>query len=195
MLSISQFQFLDPDGEISVTIGDLPHWQQTGATYFITYRLADSISQQAHTLIMAKRDDWLRRHGIDPLLPRWQLLLTRLPDQQRSTFRRLFATAFETELDKLSGDCVLRTPEVQQIVSENLRHFDGQRYQLGGFVVMPNHVHVLARVFPEREMLTQCYNWKHYQACQINKVLGQAGHLFQPESFDHIVRDGENFVK
>lgn len=35
--------FLDPNAEIEIRQGILPHWQQKGAYYFVTFRLADSI--------------------------------------------------------------------------------------------------------------------------------------------------------
>ncbi len=41
-------------------------------------------------------------------------------------------------------------------------------------------------------MLDQCYRWKHYQAVQINRLLDRTGSLYQPESFDHLIRDGEH---
>ncbi|MEY4482589.1 MAG: hypothetical protein RL693_41 [Verrucomicrobiota bacterium] len=37
------FQFFNPEAEITITQGRLPHWDQTGATYFITWRTADSV--------------------------------------------------------------------------------------------------------------------------------------------------------
>ncbi len=60
---------------------------------------------------------------------------------------------------------------------------------------MPNHVHILVRIFPEYNMLQQCYGWKHFQAHQINLAENGTGHIFQPESFDHLVRDGDHFLK
>ncbi|WP_246151837.1 hypothetical protein [Rubripirellula reticaptiva] len=55
MLRISDFQFFDPDAEFQVTFGDLPHWQQPGATDFITDRLSDSNPLAACNRIMAQR--------------------------------------------------------------------------------------------------------------------------------------------
>ena len=37
------FHFYDPSVPVTVTRGHLPHWDQAGATYFITWRTADSI--------------------------------------------------------------------------------------------------------------------------------------------------------
>ncbi len=195
MLSLRDFQFFDPAGDVTITADDLPHWQQPGATYFITYRTIDSISVAARNRIIAQRDDWLLRQKIDPTRTDWHKQLATLPQQSRDTFRRTVAIAFEDALDKLAGECVLKRSKLNELVAENLRHFDGDRYQLGGFVVMPNHVHVLVRMFPETDMLKQCFRWKHYQANSVNKQLKRTGHFFQAESFDHLVRDEAHFMK
>ncbi len=39
----SDLNFFNPWGEIEITKNRLPHWQQKGAVYFVTWRLADSI--------------------------------------------------------------------------------------------------------------------------------------------------------
>ena len=96
-------------------------------------------------------------------------------------------------LDDCHGACVLRRPELSQIVADSLRHFDGDRYELTDFVVMPNHVHVLA-AFPRSEaMLQQCDSWKHFTATKINRILGVKGRLWQQDGFDHLVRSSEQF--
>lgn len=195
MLSIRDFQFFDPEAEVTITAGHLPHWQQPGATYFITYRTIDSINKVAMDRILRARDDWLLGRGIDVCDSQWHERLRQLSAQQQETFRREFAMQFEDELDRLEGECLLRIRAVSQIVADSLQHFDGERYRLGAFVVMPNHVHILARIFAAQTMLKQCYSWKHYQAHEINRALDRSGHVFQSESFDHLVRDDDHFWK
>jgi putative transposase len=56
------------------------------------------------------------------------------------------------------------------------------------FVVMPNHVHLLAAFPDEAAMLEQCESWKHFTAARINRTLGQKGRFLQPDAFDHLVR-------
>jgi putative transposase len=36
-------------------------------------------------------------------------------------------------------------------------------------------------------------SWKHFSAGKINAALGQMGRFWQVESFDHLVRSGEQF--
>lgn len=72
---------------------------------------------------------------------------------------------------------MLRQPEVSAIVAESLLHFDGDRYLLTDFAVMPNHVHLLV-AFPDADaMLLQCTSWKPYTATKINRLVHQKGEL------------------
>ena len=99
-----------------------------------------------------------------------------------------FQRTLELFLDTCQGRCVLRQPELAQIVADSLLHFDKKRYRMGDFVVMPNHVHLLA-AFPNPEATrTQIGSWLHFTATQIHRLLGEKGHFWQQEPFDHLVR-------
>ncbi len=37
------FELFDPQGDLQITAGHLPHWYQPGVTYFITFRTDDSL--------------------------------------------------------------------------------------------------------------------------------------------------------
>src|SRR5204862_6392833 len=96
-------------------------------------------------------------------------------------------------LDAGHGACVLRQRALAEVVENSLRHFDGDRYELLDFVIMPNHVHLLAAFPDEDAMLAQCESWKHYTATQINRRLKQKGRLWQEDAFDHLVRGEAQF--
>lgn len=195
MLSIADLQFLDSYADLKITRSGLPHWHQPGATYFITYRTSDSISQHGMNRILSERNHWLKQNGIDPTQEDWSTRLRYLSKPKVLLFQRMMSTRFEQQLDRLEGKCHLKNIEIARIVSESLRFHDGVQYRLAAFVVMPNHIHVLVRLLPKIELEAQCYNWKHFQATQINKYIGRKGAFFQSESFDHIVRDVEHFQK
>ena len=195
MLSIADFRFFDPDARFSVTYGDLPHWEQPGATYFITFRTADSMPRTVVERWRRERDDWLtRQSGIAADLP-WHKKLKMLEDERQHQFNRLFRHKFEQQLDRGMGECPFVDAELARIIADSLTHFDGERYHLGDFIVMPNHVHVLVCLFPEFRLLKQCYSWKHYMATEVNKIRGGDGPLWQTESFDHLVREPGQFRK
>ena len=58
---------------------------------------------------------------------------------------RTFLFRVDEELDHGRGECHLRDGRIAQVVVNALRHFDGERYRLMSYTVMPNHVHVIAR--------------------------------------------------
>jgi len=80
-----------------------------------------------------------------------------------------------------------------KLVGDSLRYFDGDRYELTDFVVMPNHVHLLAAFPDEQSMLAQCESWKHFTATQIHRRLGRRGRFWQQDGFDRLVRSAEHF--
>ena len=187
------FELFDPGGEMRITVGNLPHWFQPGVTYFITFRTDESLPAKAARLWHVRRDDWLRRHGIDPRGSDGSSLFRELPPAQQREFQSKFSRQFMAYLDRGCGACVLKRPELARTVAENLRHFDGERYRLGDFVVMPNHVHLLVCLLGQTDLEKQCYSWNKYTGTEINRVLGQRGRFWHEESFDHLVRSPEEF--
>ncbi len=156
--------------------GNLPHWRQDGTTYFITFRTADSLPQEKLERWERERAEWMRAHP-EPHT-----------DTERRDYFERFPERFQRWLDQGHGACVLARLELKDVVEKALRHFDGERYELGEFVVMPNHVHALLTPIDGNELSAILHSWKSYTAKVINKRLGQSGTFWQKESFDHIVR-------
>ncbi|MDZ4287885.1 MAG: hypothetical protein U0984_07995 [Prosthecobacter sp.] len=150
--TLMPFRFFDPTGRVTISRGDLPHWDQEEATYFITWRTVDSIPKNVWVRWRKERQAWLLAHEINPALPDWRLELEHLPEDARRDFRR-FNRALENELDACHGACVLKQQSLTTIVADTLRFLDGTRYQLGDFVIMPNHVHLLAGGLARNAML------------------------------------------
>ncbi|MEM7697045.1 MAG: transposase [Verrucomicrobiota bacterium] len=143
----------------------LPHWRQQGATYAVTYRLADSLPQSA---IEEIENDSLREAD---------------PDLARHRLR-------ESYLDKGLGSCVLSRNEIREVVYDGWLYWHDARYELGCFVIMPNHVHVIVRPISESLEKT-LQSRKGNSAREINQRLGRSGALWQAESYDRIIRDRE----
>ena len=93
------------------------------------------------------------------------------------------------------ADRVLGLPRIARVVEDSLLHFEGQRYALHAWCVMPDHVHVLVTPFEDRPLNTILHSWKSFTANEVNKMLHRAGALWQPESFDHLVRSPEAFER
>jgi putative transposase len=186
------FELFDPKQEVHIREGSLPHWYQPGVTYFVTFRTEDSVPQSLAKAWHAERDQWLREHSLDPGHPAWRKQLSANPEWDRQYHAR-FTRQFMEYLDRGMGTCPLRDRSVAEIVAKSLMHFHGERYVLGDYVVMPNHVHLLVCLRGATTLEGQCYSWKRYTAGQINLLLNRTGRFWQEESFDHLVRSPEQF--
>ncbi len=102
------FELFDPHGDLRITAGNLPHWYQPGVTYFVTFRTEDSIPQDVADLWYRRRNDWLRRHGVNPALPTWKAAFRQLAERQQIEFHQTFSREYLANLDKGYGECVLR---------------------------------------------------------------------------------------
>ncbi|MEO7993662.1 MAG: transposase [bacterium] len=101
--------------------------------------------------------------------------------------------AYEDCLDRGHGDCLLREPQVAETMEGILRHFDGERYELYAWVVMPNHVHALAKPLPGYPLGKIVQGWKGFGAHEINRLLERTGALWQPDYFDRFIRHEKHF--
>jgi REP element-mobilizing transposase RayT len=60
---------------------------------------------------------------------------------------------------------------------------------------MPNHVHVVLKVFPASSLTQILHTWKSYTAHQINALRGTTGPVWQREYFDRLLRDEEEISR
>jgi putative transposase len=175
-------KFYDHLAETRVTRNRLPHWQQDGATYFITYRLADSIPQELIVKWRKDRDIWIAQNP-QP----W--------DRETETeYHRLFSSELDRMMDLGHGSCVLRESEVRGLVSGTLLKFDGERYLLHSFVVMPNHVHILLTMADGHSLDKSVTSWKNFTARNINLRSESSGAVWQKDYFDTMIRDWKHFA-
>jgi REP element-mobilizing transposase RayT len=173
--------FLNPHEPIDRHRVNLPHWQQGETWIFVTWRLADSLPAIVVEKLAAKRADWLKNHP-QP----WS-------EQVRREYNRKFTLGFEKLLDDAHGECILTQPAHREIVSAALHHFDGSRYCLDCFVIMPNHVHVLFHPTGGHLLQDILHSWKRFTAREINKVRSKAGVLWQREYWDRLIRTEKQF--
>jgi hypothetical protein len=95
---------------------NLPHWQQAGCTYFVTFRLADSLPQSKWKVWQEEREIWLKFHP-QP----W----TRETEDE---YEKRFLDRVQEWLDAGYGSCVLSQKAIQDVVARALHYFDRQRY-------------------------------------------------------------------
>ncbi len=149
-------QVFDHTQDLEITQRKLPHWSQAGTICFVTWRTWDSIPQHVLHEWLQKRAEFLKSCGIDPCAEDWAVRLQKLSVAVQREFRQQLSDRWNENLDACHGDCVLREPEINQLIAKSLMHFDGNRYELTDFVVMPNHVHVLVAFPTEDWLLKQC---------------------------------------
>jgi type I restriction enzyme R subunit len=189
---MEELQYFARKQTYSVAWKTLPHWAQAGTLTFLTWRTGDSTPAAAERRITQQRAERLKQLNLTSSGD-WQAQLAKLPLTERRRAHWSLFTILDAELDHSFGECVLARPDCSLIVESSLLHFDGERYFLTDFVVMPNHVHLLVAFRDEDSLITQCESWKRYTARQINKQLVRQGEFWQVEQFDHLVRGPEQF--
>jgi putative DNA methylase len=150
----------------------LPHWEAGERPQHITFRLADSLPGH--------------------VLAEWEAEIRHLPDDKRNAERR---RRIAQALDAGYGSCILRDPVLAQIVEDALLHFDGVRYRLHEWAVMPNHVHVLVTPLHGYSLSSIVHSWKSFTAKAINRVQGGSGTVWQEDYFDRMIRDEAHYER
>ena len=117
--------------------GYLPHYDDVSRLQSITFRLADSLPQSVLRAMDAE--------------------LESLPDTEQAAQRRLKIEAY---LDAGIGCCALRHSAMATVMQETLLKFDGEKYQLLEWCIMPNHVHVLIQ--PKIGLGKILQSWKSF---------------------------------
>ena len=96
--------FFNPYAEIHHTGNLLPHWQQSGAVYFLTFRLNDALPFHMVTRWKEERDVWLGYHP-EP----WSKEVER-------EYHERFSRTIEDWLDAGDGSCLLKRRDCAVVV-------------------------------------------------------------------------------
>ncbi len=163
---------------------NLPHWTRDGANYAVTFRLADSLPQSAVEKLRAEE------RQLDRQQSRGYMPMTR---EEEKRLAQLKSEEYQQLLDKGYGECLLKRADAAEIVAKSLKYFDGIRYRLWAWCVMPNHVHAAVQVFEPHTLSSVLHSWKSFSAKEVNKLLGRSSMLWQAESYDHLIRDEAEF--
>lgn len=169
-------RFLDPLLNVRRTKHNLPHWEQTGRIQYITFRLADSLPQNVLLQLANLQTEFKSIHP-EP----WN-------KDTRIKYKILFSDKREEYLHVGYGSCIFKDPSIRKIMEDALQFYDGIKYDLLAYVIMPNHVHILIQPEEGNECKTQIGNIKRFVAHQVNKILSKKGKVFS-ESWDRIIRN------
>lgn len=147
----------------------LPHFDGSHVTQFVTFRLADSLPQ---TFLEEIRQE----------------LQSVKSNVEQEKYERI-----QHYLDQGAGSCLLRNQSCAKIVQDALQFLDGKKYLLRAWVVMPNHVHFLAR-FEEGQLLSKAlHSLKSFTAHELIKLHPEMPSVWQHESFDRYIRDEDHY--
>ncbi len=163
----------------------LPHWTCEGATYAVTFRLADSLPRNVVEAWLRERDD---------IVATARQMNRPLSRSEEDRLRELHSERVETYLDAGHGECWMKAARVAQIVADALKHFDGDRYDLTAWTVMPNHVHAVLEPREGHDIPSILHSWKSFTAKEANRALGRTGQFWQEEYYDHLIRDQQDFA-
>jgi putative transposase len=173
-------------GEINIRQrGHIPHWEKDSGLYFITFRLADSLPNSVLEKITERQRilSAAKQTGAH-LLPSQKVMVAE------------FSTAkLEEYFDRGAGCCALRDPTVAELMANALRFWEGKRYRLLAWCVMPNHVHVVCRLLPAQELSKVLQGWKSFTARRTNVILDRKGAFWQREYYDRLIRDREELAR
>jgi REP element-mobilizing transposase RayT len=149
--------------------GYLPHFDAGEVFQSITFRLYDSMPQG--------------------LLEEWRRDLAREADDFEDRLRY----RIEAYLDRSYGACYLSNDRIANLTQSALLHFDGERYRLSAWVIMPNHVHLLAAPCFGYSLSNIMHSLKSYTAQQANKTLVRKGRFWFEDYFDRYIRNAKHF--
>lgn len=167
---------------IEKTKRNLPHWTANGSIYWITFRLADSIPQSKLNQWKSEREQWLQLHP-QP----WD-------SGTLAEYQHNFGDRLEMWLDRGYGSCSLRNPECRELVRQSIMKCHGTRHQLHHGVIMPNHVHLLLEPFEGESLAKLLQGMKGGSSFKCNQISGKTGRFWMQESYDHIVRDRDEYA-
>ncbi|MFO7820583.1 MAG: transposase [Lentisphaeria bacterium] len=197
MTKLPEFTGLQPYRPIQCYRRNLPHWRQDGATYFVTFRLSDSIPKHKIEEWQIQRNNWYVRHGLthDLTTAEWATIYKEIPLKERGDFESWTAQQRMVELDLCHGSCLLNKPETTQSVQKSLQFFDGERYRCGDFAIMPNHIHWIVMPLPGHQLEQIMQDIKSFTGHQINKLHNRRGKVWQQESYDRLIRNSKELYR
>jgi REP element-mobilizing transposase RayT len=196
------FKAFDRQAGVDVSVRNLPHWYQPDTATFVTFRTADSLPREVLLRWRRELEQWLvarnlpltiARSVFNKQAPGGEKLFSDLDAHQQREFKKLSDRIFHKSLDECHGQCQLKLPEAAAIVARAILFYDSSKYDLDSFVIMPNHVHVIAQFRVKNGFSLVSESWMRYTARQIHAAIGGSGPFWQSEPFDHLIRSEDQF--
>ncbi|MDO9578731.1 MAG: transposase [Candidatus Cloacimonadales bacterium] len=168
---------------------NLPHYQPENGVFFITTCLANSLPPKKLKEIKEKKNDF-------------EQMLKQVSKSQKiivlQEFHNRYFKDFDDFLDSQRNNCWLSQADLRNIIIENLFYWNNLKYYLFAFCIMPNHVHIILKP----KLKSSCsyeslsdimFSMKSYTANECNKILDRNGSFWLHESYDHYIRNADEF--
>jgi REP element-mobilizing transposase RayT len=153
--------------------GYLPHLDSENEIQSLNFRLYDAVP-------MRLIEEWRCQLG-------WSRNLKQSDPKAVALRRRI-----ETYEDAGYGQCFLGDSRIAALTEDVLQYFDGTRYRLLAWCVMPNHVHSLIEMVEGHSLGGILHSWKSYTAKQANRILGRSGQFWDEDYYDRYIRDDDH---
>jgi REP element-mobilizing transposase RayT len=153
--------------------GYLPHLDRPDLIQLVTIRLYDAVPE-------ALIDNCKKELSWTEKMPK------------RDPRRRALQKRIEKYEDAGHGACWLRDDRIGEMVESSLLYFNGKRYRLLAWCIMPNHVHSVIEIWKNHSLEEVMHSLKSYTANEANKILKRCGKFWLREYFDRYIRDGRH---
>jgi REP element-mobilizing transposase RayT len=151
--------------------GYLPHFDGREVPQFLSLHLFDSIPAS----VMAR---WRRE----------------LKASNSIRERILLQRRIEKYLDQGYGQAFMKDHRIAVMIQNVLLGFDCETYRLSSWVVMPNHIHMLATRLENYTLADIMQSLKSITSHKANRTLKRRGQFWMPDYFDRYIRNAEHFA-
>ena len=179
----------------------LPHFQQPGQAYFITWSLIDAIPPKA----LNDYTQQLKNISSNLRIAKEKKVDEKIMAGMKMEYvaiRRKYIKAFDDLLHLQSSSIIdLSKAENTKSVHAALQYWDGKRLENYALCVMNNHVHWVFRLFEKNELGEPVYlqdilkSVKQFSSNQLNSNEERTGTVWQKESWDTTIRDDKHLYR
>ena len=177
---------------------NLPHFQQPGQAYFITWILKDAVPQKAFSNYTSQLQNLKNQLELFKQEKKDEKQISELRDQYQLVRKKYF-NSYDDLLARNRTDSIdLTKADNLKVIIEALKFLENVKLKTYAYSIMPNHVHWVLRLFEKDQNNNLVYlqdimhSVKRYSANKINKLEGRKGTLWQKESFDTTIRDNKH---
>lgn len=148
----------------------VPHFDGVGVTQFVTFRLSDSLPKEV-----------LERIEVELKVVKNNIEIERIRQMERY-------------LDLGYGSCILRETPCAQIVQDSILYHDGKFFDVRAWVIMPNHLHLLARFEEGQSLPVGLQSLKSFTAHKLKELHPEMDSIWQQGYFDRFMRNDDHFI-